>query len=176
MERKGILQTGLVTLLQLGHDGSIEAFRLGGAGPALLNLAVATDEEFLEIPLYPLQPQHPGHLLLHPFVNGLGLVAVHISFAQDGKGDPVIDLAELLDCVVGAGILFIELIAGKAEDDEGVGPVSGRHGLVEFLQPFELRGEATFGGCVDDEHDFVFEIGERVGLAVLCLLASEDVG
>ena len=40
--------------------------------------------------------------------------------------------------------------------------------LVEFLEPFELRREAAFGGGVDDQDDFVFEVGEGVGLAFLC--------
>ena len=40
--------------------------------------------------------------------------------------------------------------------------------LVEFLEAFELGGEAAFGGCVDYEDDFVAEGGEGVGLAFFC--------
>lgn len=54
--------------------------------------------------------------------------------------------------------------------------MGGGHGFVEFLQPLKLRGEAALGGRVDDEHDFVLEVGERVGFAFLCLWPSEDVG
>lgn len=40
--------------------------------------------------------------------------------------------------------------------------------LVEFLEAFELRREAAFGGGVDDEDDFVLQGGEGVGLAFFC--------
>ena len=40
--------------------------------------------------------------------------------------------------------------------------------FVELLETFELRCEAAFGGGVDDQDDFVFEVGERKGLAFLC--------
>lgn len=40
--------------------------------------------------------------------------------------------------------------------------------FVELLEPFELRREAAFGGGVDDQDDFVLEVGKRVGLAFLC--------
>ena len=57
-----------------------------------------------------------------------------------------------------------ELVAGEAEDDELVG-VGGGNGFVEGFQGGELRREAAFAGGVDDEDDFVFEVGEGVGLA-----------
>lgn len=141
----------------------------------MLDPAVATDEEFLEIPFDPLHAQQPRHLLLHPLVDGFGIVAVDVRFAQDGEGDSVVDLAKLLNGVIGAWILVTELIAGEAEDDEGVGPVGGCHGFVEFLQPLELRSEAAFRGRVYDQHDFVFQLGQRVGFAFLYLSPSEDV-
>lgn len=31
-----------------------------------------------------------------------------------------------------------------------------------------MRGEAAFGGGVDDEDDFVLEAGDRKGFALLC--------
>ena len=60
-----------------------------------------------------------------------------------------------------------ELIAGEAEDDKVVG-VFFFDFLVEGFETFELWGEAAFGGGVYNEDDFVFEGGERVGLAFLC--------
>jgi hypothetical protein len=69
-----------------------------------------------------------------------------------------------LDVVIGAGVLVVELIAGEAEEGKVVGVVL-RDCLVEGLEGFELRGEATFGGGVDDEEDFVAVLGEWVGLA-----------
>ena len=41
--------------------------------------------------------------------------------------------------------------------------------LVERLEPFELGREAAFRGRVDDEDDFVLEIGQRVGLPFFCM-------
>lgn len=74
-----------------------------------------------------------------------------------------------MDGVVVGGILVHELVAGEAEDDKLVFVVGlGIDGFVEGFQPFELRGEAAFGGGVDDEDDFVFEGGEGVGLALFC--------
>lgn len=60
-----------------------------------------------------------------------------------------------------------ELVAGEAQDNEVVRVVRLDF-LVEFLEAFELRREAAFGGGVDDQDDFVLEVGERVGFAFLC--------
>jgi hypothetical protein len=63
--------------------------------------------------------------------------------------------------------LAAELVAGEAQNGEVFG-VLGFDGLVEVLEAFELRGEAAFGGCVDDEDDFAFEGGQVEGFAFLC--------
>ena len=65
------------------------------------------------------------------------------------------------------GILVHELVAGETEDDEVIG-VLFFNLLVKLFEAFKLRREAAFGGGVYDEDDFVFEGGERVGLAFLC--------
>ncbi len=59
------------------------------------------------------------------------------------------------------------MVAGDAEDFEGVG-VGGFEFFVEGFETLELGGEAAFGGGVDDEDDFVFEVGEGVGFAFFC--------
>ena len=60
-----------------------------------------------------------------------------------------------------------ELITGKPEDDEVIW-VFFFDFLIEGFETFELRRETAFGGGVYDEDDFVFEGGERVGLAFFC--------
>lgn len=59
-------------------------------------------------------------------------------------------MAEFLDLVVGAGVLAVELVAGKAENDELIW-VFGLHVLVEGFEALKLRSEAAFGGGVDGE-------------------------
>lgn len=73
-------------------------------------------------------------------------------------------MAEVLDLVVCAGVLLHELVAGKAEELELVG-VRFLEGLVEGFEGGELRGEAAFGGSVDDEDYAAAEGGEGEGLA-----------
>lgn len=59
------------------------------------------------------------------------------------------------------------MVAGEAEDEELV-RVGGGDFFVQGFEAFELRGEAAFGGGVDDEDDFAFGVDERVGLAFFC--------
>lgn len=72
-----------------------------------------------------------------------------------------------MDLVVGTGVLAAELVAGEAEDCEGV-RVFGLNGLVKGFEALELWGEAAFGGGVDGQDDFAFEGGEGEGVALLC--------
>lgn len=93
--------------------------------------------------------------------------AVDVRLAEHGERDAVVGEAEGLDLVVGPRVLGHELVAGEAEDDELV-RVGGGDAGVEGLEGGELRGEAAFGGGVDDEDDFVAEGAEGVGLAFFC--------
>jgi hypothetical protein len=72
-----------------------------------------------------------------------------------------------LDLVVRARVLVAELVAGEPQNGEGIG-VFGLDGLVELLETLELRGEAAFGGGVDDENDLALELFEGVWVALLC--------
>ena len=72
-----------------------------------------------------------------------------------------------MDGVVVSRVLVHELVAGDADDFEGV-RVRGFELFVEGFETFELRGEAAFGGGVDDEDDFVAEVRKGVGLAFFC--------
>jgi hypothetical protein len=91
----------------------------------------------------------------------------YINLSEDWKADTVVDLAELLDLVVGAGVLATELIAWEADNLKVVG-VFALDLLVQLLQTFELRCEATFRGGVYDEDDLAVELAEVVRGALLC--------
>ena len=98
----------------------------------------------------------------------------YINFPQHRKANPVIQLAKLLDLIVAAGVLAAELVAREADNFKVVG-VLRLEVLVEFLEPRELRGEAAFGGRVDDEDGFALEGGEVVGCAFFWMIVSLSV-
>lgn len=148
------------SLSQLLQDGRLQRLRLGSRRPAPLDGPVLADQELLKVPLHHLQAEQAGLLRLEPLEEGARVVAVDVDLGHDGEGDAVVELAELLDLLVGAGLLAAELVAGEAEDDEVVGVLLA-HRVPQFLQAGVLRGEAAFGGRVDDEHDLALVVGER---------------
>jgi hypothetical protein len=145
-------------LLQLLLNCALQSRRRRRTRPPTHHLPLAINQELLEIPLDPRQAHDPRFALLHPFVDRFGLVAIDISFAEDGEGDAVIDLAEGLDFVVAAGVLGAELVAREADDFKvGVG------GLQFCGLPL--------GGCVDlevvegwDNHLCKASRGPRIGV------------
>lgn len=145
----------LLRLLNLLNNRILQRLRLSKRGPSRNHLPIRRNQELLKIPLHPLKPHQARLLLLQPGIDGRHIVAVHVQLAQHGESHAVVDLAEGLDLVVGTGVLAAELVAGEADDREVVRE-AGFQGLIEFLETFELRGEAAFGGRVDDEDDFAF--------------------
>lgn len=119
----------LLRLLNLLQNRILQLLRLSRTSPPPNNLPISRDQKLLKVPLHPLQPHKPRHLLLHPSVNRRRLITVYLQFTQDREGDAVVHLAEGLDLVVGAGVLASELVAGEAEDGEVLGML-GFDGLV----------------------------------------------
>jgi len=161
------LDLDLGLLAKLLENGLLERLWLGDAGPAALDLAVAADEELFKVPLDSLHAEKTRLLGLEPLEQRLGLVAVDVDLAHDGEGDAVVELAELLDVIVGPGLLAAKLVAGEAEDDKVLAVGLGLDVLPELLEAGVLRGEAALGGRVDDEDDLVGVLGQRLGLALL---------
>ena len=167
----------LLQLLNLTQDRRLQRLRLRGTRPPSNNLPIPTHKKLLKIPLHPLHPHQAGLLRLQPRPHRRRPITVHIRLSENGERDAVVDGAEGLDVVVCAGVLAAELVAGEAEDGEGVW-VGGCDGLVEFFEGGELRGEAALGGGVDNEDDFAFEGGEGEGGAFFCFegaVVSESV-
>jgi len=138
---------------QLLFDGLLQRLGLGGGSPTAFNGAIGADEELLKVPLDHLQAHDARLLLLQPLVYGGGLAAVYINLAKNREGDAVVDLAKLLDLVVGAGVLRAELVTGEADDGEFV-TMCLLYVLIELFKALELRCEAAFGSSVDHENNF----------------------
>src|SRR4249920_2673307 len=76
---------------------------------------IRPDEELREVPLDRLGAEHALLLTLEIREERVRVRAVHLDLAEERKGDAVFPRAELLDLLVGAGLLAPELIARKAE-------------------------------------------------------------
>lgn len=137
------------------------------AGPSVHDLPVPANQELLKVPLHALHAHQSRLLALDVLPQRVGIVAVNLRLAEDGEGNAVVDLAELLDLIVGRGLLATELVAGEAEDNK-LAWVRGFDLLVEVLEAAVLGGEAALGGGVDDEEDLAGVGGEWCGLALLC--------
>lgn len=161
------LTPALLLLLQLLQHCLLQRLRLSRGRPAFLDLAVPADEELFKVPLDALEAHEAGLLVLEPAEDGAGRVAVDVDLLQDGEGDAVVDLAEALDVVVGAGLLGAELVAREAQDDKVVA-VLGPHVLVQLLQARVLRREAALGRRVDHQHHLALVVGEGDLGAALC--------
>lgn len=98
--------------------------------------------------------------MLQPLVQRVRIVAVDVDLAEDGEGDLLVQGAEVLDLLVGAGLLAAELVAGEADDCEVVG-VLLLDLLVDGLEVLVLVGETALGSGVDDQDDFALEVGQR---------------
>ena len=153
---------------ELLEDGLLQGLGLGRAGPAALDLAVPADEKLLKVPLNHLEAHEAGLLLLEPFEDGVGAVAVDVNLLHDGEADAVVELAELLDLIVGARLLAAKLIAREAQDGKVI-RVLLLEILVELLEAGVLRGEAALGGRVDDEDDLALVVGKGDLLPALCV-------
>ena len=80
---------------------------------------------------------------------------IHINLVKHGERDPVVHLAEVLDFLVGAGILVHELIAGKAQDFKASVTVL----LIERLQTLKLWRKTAFTRRVYNQQHLPLVIG-----------------
>jgi hypothetical protein len=134
-------------------------------------VSVPADQEFLEIPLDALHAHESRLLFLEPLVQRVRVVAVDVDLLHDGEADAIVDLAEVLNVIVGAGLLATELVAGKAEDDKII-RMRLLDLVVERLETGILWREAALRGGVDDEDDLALVLIKGELLALLWLSVS----
>jgi hypothetical protein len=92
------------------------------------------------------------------------IVAVDFDLLVQRKADAVVDRAELLDLLGRPRFLLEELVAGEPEHRESAVAVL----VVQALQTFVLRREATLRRHVHDECDLVAMVGQVGRTAVEC--------
>lgn len=153
------LKLSLSLLSKSLKDRLLQRLGLGGASPASLDLSITSNKELLKVPLDALEAQQTRLLVLEPGPKRVGVVAVDLGLLHDGECHAVVELAELLDVVVGAGLLATELVAGEAENDKVLGVLLLELG-PELLETSILGSEAALGGCVDNEDDLALVVAE----------------
>lgn len=153
------LKLSLSLLSKSLQDRLLQRLGLGGASPASLDLSITSNKELLKVPLDALEAQETRLLVLEPGPKRVGVVAVDLGLLHDGECHAVVELAELLDVVVGAGLLATELVAGEAENDKVLGVLLLELG-PELLETSILGSEAALGGCVDNEDDLALVVAE----------------
>jgi len=139
-----------------------DARRLVGGGIAADDFAVATDQEFGEIPFDRLGADDPRRFGFQPLIERRGLVAVDVDLGEQGKAHAEIDLAKAFDLVGAARFLMAELVAGKGEDFKALVAILA----PQCLKPLVLPGKATFRRGVDHQQDFAQLVRERDVLAI----------
>jgi len=165
----------------LDGGGDLGVVGRGVGGEAGEDVAVAADQEFLEVPekfgeLVGWREAVLGGVAGEVFapravrhvgggggdergVEGVLVRAGDGDLGEEREGDGIFGGAELGDFLIGAGLLACEVVGGKAEDDEAAIFVL----LIERFEGGVLRGEAAFAGDVDDEENFAGVVGERGG-------------
>ena len=164
-----------------GDDFGVVGWGVGGETGE--DVAVAADEEFLEVPEELGEGVRWREAVLCGVVGevfapgavgdvlGCGFDEGRIERVLGGAGDGdlgeeregygIFGGAEPGDLLVGAWLLSGEVVGGEAEDDEAAIFV----GLVEGFEGGVLRGEAALAGDVHDEEDVAGVVGEGGGSA-----------
>ena len=100
-------------------------------------------------------------VLCQVFETGLCTLSPYIALAEQGEGIAVGPAAEFLDFPVASGILLCKLVAGESQHYKA--PVLV--GIVQFFQSFKLGSKAALAGCIDNEKNFAFVVGQGNFLA-----------
>ena len=174
----GVLAEGL-----LDGGGDLGVVGRGVGSEAVEDVAVAADEELLEVPeqlgelvgwgkavggsvaseVFAPQSMEDvaGGGLDEGGVEGMLAGAGDGDLGEEGKGNGVLAGAEVGDLLIRAGLLAGEVVGGKAEDDKAAIFVL----LVNGFEGSVLRGEAAFAGDVHDKENFAGVVGEAGGRA-----------
>src|ERR1700733_4216809 len=162
----------LEVALEICLDISRQHWRL----VALDDLAVPADQELGEVPLHlvsarrlrpdlrdgfveaaVLRAEVARRLGAQPLVQRLGVGTVDLDLGEYREGHVVSGLAEVLDLLVAAWFLPLELVAGKSQDlQAAILPIA-----VQRLQAFVLRRQPALARDVHDEQHPALVVVQR---------------
>ena len=99
--------------------------RLGcvGRGISFHHIALSVDQELGKIPFDCLRPHETGFFGLHPVEQGARVVAIHVDFLHEGKGQPEVHFTEFCNFTRVARFLSTKLVARKGKHFETLLPV-----------------------------------------------------
>ncbi len=117
------------------------------------DVAIAVDQELLEVPGDVARVSVAGLFSAEPLIQLARAVAVDFDLAEDGEGGVVLGGRELEDLGIGARLLLSELIARERKDAETVGAVL----FMKRTQTCVLRRQPSEARNVDDETHRVAE-------------------
>ena len=117
-------------------------------------LAIGPDKDLVEIPH---RHGRRAQGLLSPRVERVPAGVLDLGLGGHRKIHLIIQGAEVLDLGFGSRLLAGELVAGDTQHHQApVTPIA-----IKGLQALVLRGQAAFGGGVDDQHRLALESGQR---------------
>lgn len=148
-------------------------------GEAVDDLAVATDQEFFEVPHHARRgvggDAVTGKFLAHRALAGgvrmgagqcpiqrVRLVASDGDLGKHREGDVVGELAELRDLRFAARLLAVEVVGRKRQHFQALCALVA----IQRFQPFVLRGQAALGGDVDHQQHLAAIVRQGGGLAI----------
>ena len=134
------------------RDVRRDLFRRRHRAEALGHIALAIDQELLEVP----RDIGVVGLAAQPLVELAGALAVHLGLGEHRELDAVLGRRELEDLFVSTWLLVTELVARKAKDGKAGGIVF----IMKRTQTCVLRREASSTRDVDNEEHLTAEGGE----------------
>jgi hypothetical protein len=107
-----------ILLLEEQFDILFERFRGCRGRVTFPDFTIPVNQKFGEIPLDRTAAKNSRPFLFQVNIERMGLVAIHVDLGEHREGHPVGEPAELLDFLLSAGFLVLELVAGKAQDGQ----------------------------------------------------------
>src|SRR5260221_9810639 len=146
----------LLRQARLDRADELGGLRFGQRPEPAQHLAVAPDQELLEVPLNVAGLAVGVGDLGQLRIQGMLSLPVDDDLGEQRERDPVVHRAELADLLRRAGLLLAELVAREPGHGE---PALGEL-VVEPLQALVLRCQPALGCHIDDEYRRAGEIAE----------------
>ena len=96
-------------------------------------------------------PAGKAFLLLEEQEQRIGISAIDLYLLETGEFRTEVQLAELMDRLVGAGSLLAKLVAGEIENLETLAVIV----FIKFFQLVVLGRETALGSCIDNQQHLV---------------------